>query len=173
MSKFQLYKLIVILTFLAVFFQSCNPEKKRQIWVPEYQSWDIINNITNLPPQSLKTGGKVYIYADYLFQIELNEGIHVYKLDGAEYKQHTFLQIFGAQEISIRSNKLYTNNFEDLVSIDISDIQNVKVLDRIEKVFHLNFNLPPSKGYFECIDESKGRVVNWQLKEQADNICYY
>ncbi len=40
--------------------------------------------------------------------------------------------------------------------------------------FTLNtFDLPPAKGYFQCVDSTKGIVVGWEKQHNVDANCIY
>lgn len=113
------------------------------------------NNMYKIEAQAIKpivNGGKIYVYQDFAFQVEVGEGIHIMNISDLNNPTKIgFIKIPGCSEISIQNNVLYTNNFSDLVGINLSDIQNPKVISRIEKVFTLpNQDAPEESGvYFE------------------------
>lgn len=157
-------------------FTSCKPNSNEVTgWKPVYLSETEMTKIENQSPKETVNAGKIYVKGDWLFQIETGEGIHVIDLSiPAEPKKTTFINVPGAQEISILGNNLYTNNFNDLVIINIANLEEVKVQNRIAGTFNLlSTEYPPESGYFECIDKSKGIVTGWQKTQLKDPKCRY
>lgn len=135
-------------------------------WAPVYKESGTSTVIKSMGPQTIEKGGKIYILGNTLYQVETGKGIHVIDISNPSSPQkQAFISVTGAQEVSIKGNYLYTNNINDLVVLNISNIQDVKLEDRISNVFHLvDPNLPPGSGYYECVDPEKGEVVGWEQK---------
>lgn len=144
-----------------------------KVWVPQYSPKEKINEITVLEPKSIENAGKIYVYEDYLYQVEIGKGIHVYKFVDKKPESVCFLQVYGAEDISIRNNILYTNNIEDLVIIDIANPNHMFLVGRTEDVFQHYGSVPPQRGYFQCVDSTKGVVTGWALKENVPASCRY
>ena len=67
--------------------------------------------------------------------------------------------------MSIRSNYLYADSYTDLVTIDISDPQNVMEVDRDIDIFPYDaYQNIPDDVYFgyDDIDELRGVVVSYE-----------
>ena len=147
---------------------------REEAWFPIYESVTKTKEIKSVAARQPQFGGKIYAWEDYLFQLEPNQGIHIYQLKDKKINPYGFIQVYGAQEIAIRNRVLYTNNFNDIISLDIQDLKNVSVLGRVENVFEIKESaLPPEMGYFECVDPNKGRVVGWELKKNVNVKCRY
>lgn len=147
---------------------------KEKVWVPTYSSRSEMQVIKSLPPQEMKSAGKIYVYNNYLFQVDPNSGIHVFEFEDKVPKPLSFIQLFGAQEIAIKSNILYSNNYEDLVGINIDNVTDVKLVHRVDSAFQLgSSNLPPEHGFFQCVDPVKGIVTGWELKTNIQANCQY
>lgn len=142
-------------------------------YAPVYATTEIAGTIASVDARPIEKGGKIYAKGSMLYQVETGKGIHVINItDGNNPQKVKFIQVTGAQEISIMNNNLYTNNINDLVVLDIADINNVQVLNRVSGVFHLvDPALPPAAGWFECVDASKGMVVGWELKTLHNPVC--
>ncbi len=132
-------------------------------WAPVYETGGNITTITSTAPQPIVKGGKIYIKDNTVYQIEAGKGIHVIDItDGNNPQKLKFIQVTGAQEMAIKGDNLYTNNINDLVVLDITDYNNVQVIDRVSGVFHLvDGDQPPGVGYYQCVDPKKGTVVGW------------
>ena len=57
-----------------------------------------------------------------------------------------FIDIPGNLDIAIKGNIMYADNYADLLTIDISDMQNPNLTCRDEEVFNYHFN--NNLGYF-------------------------
>ncbi len=142
-------------------------------YAPVYATADMAGTIAAREAQPIEKGGKIYVKDNKLYQVEVGKGIHVINIsDGDNPQKIKFIQVTGAQEVSIMDNYLYTNNVNDLVVLNIADINNVQVVDRVTGMFHLvDPALPPAAGWFECVDAKKGVVVGWELKTLYRPVC--
>lgn len=182
-TKKQSKCLLVALSM--VFVTACTPFSGRDVepaplppeqiegWKPVYASPDDKNLIGSAEPRNVEKGGKIYVKGRTLFQVEAGKGIHVIDItDGNNPKNVKFIQVTGAQEMAVMNNNLYTNHINDLVVLNISNLDNVQVIDRVTGVFHLvDAQAPPSNGYFECIDAKKGEVIGWELTTLYKPLC--
>ncbi|MBN9483181.1 MAG: hypothetical protein BGO70_00815 [Bacteroidetes bacterium 43-93] len=162
-----------------IILSSCDPYRKRHHvdpkpnppaevdgWAPVYNKDSSAAIIKSSDPRTIDKGGKIYIKGDTLYQVEVGKGIHVIDVkQPANPQKLAFINVLGAQEMAIKDNVMYTNNLNDLVVLDISNVKDIKLLDRISSVFHMvDQNFPPGTGYYECVDRSKGTVVGWEQK---------
>ncbi len=141
---------------------------------PVYED-DNTSEITTLAPQSIGQLGKIYYKDSIIFVGEINRGIHIIdNRNPAEPEPIAFLQITGNTDISIKGNILYANNVQDLVAIDISDINDVRVLSRLPNVFPPPTTAPPEDyvGYFECVDPELGAVAYWEERMLQSPECW-
>jgi hypothetical protein len=83
----------------------------------------------------------------------------------------TFFKIPAVTDFSISGNRLYADSWKDLVTIDISDLYHIGLLNRQKDVFD-PLLYPPLYGVFECVDESKGAVIDWEDAELENADCY-
>lgn len=148
------------------------PPKEVEGWVPIYAKKLDVNTTG---AKSIENGGKIYIKGKILFQIETGKGIHVINIsDPSNPEKIKFIEIAGCQEMAMMGNTLYANSVNDLVSINLADLENITVTNRIENAFHMvNKYHPPVRGWFECIDPSKGEVVGWEMKTLYSPKCLY
>lgn len=103
--------------------------------------------MTTEAPRPLKKPGKMYLIGDYLLINELQEGIHV--LDNSNPANPTpvaFWNIPGNVDMAVRDHYLYADQYVDLLSIDISDLQNPTLSCRSEAVFQLH-GFDPVRGF--------------------------
>ena len=144
-------------------------------YAPIYQSDSTRADIRSDRPQPIVRGGKIYVRDKTMYQVEQGSGIHVIDITAPEQPvRKAFIHISGAQELSIKGDLLYANNYNDLVVINISNLQSVQLVKRMKDMFHITGgNVPPEKGYFECVDPNRGSVIGWQKKTLYSPKCKY
>lgn len=131
--------------------------------------------ITVLPPQSITALGKLYYKSPYLYATDKNRGIHVFDNTNPEDPEKVaFIKIAGNSDLSIRGNTLYANNVGDLVAINISQLDSIEVISRIEGAFQFtNAEFPEGYiGYFECVNTELGEVIGWQETTISKPQCW-
>ncbi len=125
---------------------------------------DVATEIKSMAPQSLEHPGKIYVYGTYLFVSEIGQGVHIFDNTNPENPiVIRFINIPGNGDIAFQGTTLYANHYDDMVSIDLSNPVEAKVLSRTPNVLDLNSLPPQDMYYFECVDEKKGKVIGWEL----------
>jgi hypothetical protein len=139
----------ILLLFVFAVFTQCKKDEYELIQIAKMIS---VKEMRALPVgmtkaiQAKKTG-KIYIYNDYLFINELNEGIHIYNNANPSAPVNIgFLQIPGNVDLAIHNNILYADNFIDLLAFDISNMNNIKQVKRVTDVFNQLY-LPGTQKY--------------------------
>ncbi|MCC6458897.1 MAG: hypothetical protein IT260_00400 [Saprospiraceae bacterium] len=98
-------------------------------------------------PRALKAPGKIYSIGQYMLITELKAGIHVIdNSNPANPVPVAFWNIPGNVDMAVRDHYLYADQYIDLLTIDITDIQNPTLTCRAENVFQL-FGQDPNRGY--------------------------
>lgn len=86
--------------------------------------------------RDLKDPGKIYLYGNWILINEKGEGIHVIdNANPASPNKLAFISIPGNIDIAMSGNTLYADNYIDLLAIDMTDIQNVRVKKRVPNAF--------------------------------------
>lgn len=165
--------LAVILFFITGCRNDQRPPDEVTGYAPVYEARIITATVGFEEPRSIENAGKIYTKANRLYQVENGKGIHVISIENPALPERMgFIPIPGAQELSILHNFLYTNNGNDLLVLDITHLYQIAIVSRIENAFSLvDYELPPSSGYFECVDASKGIVRGWELKTIYSPQC--
>jgi hypothetical protein len=148
------YRFIYLLVFLSTAFLSsclrdeCTSERSYVRFDPVYKPLaEIRAGVKSESPRNLKSPGKIYALGNYLFINEKQEGIHVIdNTDPSHPQTVAFWSIPGNVDMVIRDQYLYADQYIDLLTIDISDLQNPQLLCRAETVFPL-FGFDPANGY--------------------------
>jgi len=141
-------KLLPLLAMLSVsVFFSCQDEVTTthtfRTMMPVYLEMSDVRarTIQTEPAQPLDNPGKIYIYGDYLLINEPTKGIHILdNTNPASPVNRSFIPIGGNMDLAVNSNILYADNYVDLVAFDISDINNIKLVKRVEDVFAHQYN---------------------------------
>ena len=146
---------------------------------------DINTLIYSTNPRPVKTSGKIYLYQKYLFVGEPGEGVHVFdNTDPSAPVPFCFINIPYNYDVAAKDSILYADTYFGIVAINIAHLPNVKVLQHIRGAVNTP-SLPGrrsftgwagqssrSKTYFECIDPSRGTVVDWIRDTLIKPKCY-
>ena len=149
-----------IAALLMLFFQSClkdNVSRKTTIYKPVYKTKDEVRaNIKSSTPVELTAPGKIFYKDGYIFLNELYKGVHIIDVrNTASPKNIAFVNIPGAVDMAVRGNVLYADMYTDLVAVDISNPQQVKLQQVLQGVF-------PQR-YYPNLDNDTGKIiVDWQ-----------
>jgi hypothetical protein len=127
--------------------------------------------------QPVKQAGNIYAWSHYIFQVDVGSGIHV--IDNSvpsKAERVGFITINGCEQISIKGNFLYTNSYADLVTIDLSDVKNIREVNRQTNIFPENlysypFAMPEESGYYTCPQYYDSVVVDW-VKDSVYATCF-
>ncbi len=148
------------------------PEGEVQGYKPVYVSAAEIHNIRMMPPQEIEQAGKILLSGTTLLVSDRNLGIHI--IDNSNPSnpiKKAFISIPGNKELSKRGDYLYADNHTDLVTIKVFSFDSVAVLDRQANIFQ-NEQFPAFSGYFECVDNSRGLLVDWERTTITSPKCY-
>lgn len=130
---------------------------------PVYVSGQDLMDIRNLPPREIVYAGTMFLRDTLFFLLEQGQGIHVYSVKDPEQSLAlTFLRIPATSDFTVSGDRLYADSWRDLVTLDIRDIRDIRVLDRRPDVFQPPLFPPLYTGAFECVDPSRGAVVGWE-----------
>jgi len=137
-----------------------------QAYFPVYLSGIDKNEVFVSGVRTTESSGKIYAFGNYIFQNDLNKGIHIIdNTDRLHPQKIAFLNIPYNTEFAVKGNYIYANNGNDLVVVDVHDVMHPAVVKRMEDAFpYVNQKYPPQPGYFECPDPKKGIVVSWELQ---------
>jgi len=107
------------------------------MYTPVYTTLSKVRaNMKSNPAQALKNPGKMFIYGNYIFVNEPNEGIHI--IDNskpASPRNIAFINIPGNLDLAVLNNTLYADSYKDLVAFDITNPLNVTPTQFVNNVF--------------------------------------
>lgn len=130
----------------------------------ETDDWDDIKTTT---ARSINRLGKIYYKDQMIYVNEYLKGIHI--IDNSDPTNPVpikFIEIIGNKDIAIKGDILYADNMSDLVTLDISNLDDIQVKGRVKNIYpEVGQTHPDTEsyiGYFECVDGSKGWVIGWE-----------
>ena len=171
-------KNILSLLFVFAALSSCM-DKYTEVFTansPIYMSYDDLRDAVKMTSaRDLENPGKIYFKDGYIFVNEELKGVHVIDNRNPANPQNLgFIEIPGNVDIAIKNNILYADSYIDLVAIDISNLTNPVEVKRIEDIFP--YTTPPlaDENYRVAkVDEDKGVVIDWEIKEVRQEIENY
>jgi len=125
-------------------------------------------------PIEISHPGKMYFKDGYLFINEYGKGIHVIdNSDPSNPEKIAFYEILGNVDMAISGNILFADSYIDLLSIDITDINNPIEIGRVKNVFPEI--VPEGELWYPyaMVDKSKGVIVGWEVKKITEEIDDY
>ena len=172
-EKLAIMKKILPVIFAFVLMFSCDSDDNKDYAYYNVAKPVIITktelrtSVEVLGPQSVLNEGKIYYYNNYIFINDDNLGVHVIdNTSPASPQAIAFIKIPGNEDISIKDNYLYADSLVDLVVFDISNINNIETVNRLEDVFNVyNYNIPDTADIVEFgdFDYSTDVVVGWEV----------
>lgn len=126
------------------------------------------NSIKQTTASELKNPAKIYVFGQYLLISEAKKGIHIIdNTDPKNPKNLTFLSIPGVLDMAVKDNVLYADNYTDLVSFDISDINKIKEIGRLKNMF--NYGLHDGLSWYydsfnKTITDYEWKIVTQKVK---------
>jgi hypothetical protein len=175
----NLIKSAALLVVMMAALTACNDKTKELITyeanVPVYMPFNEFRaSFEKSAPIEISHPGKMYFKDGYLFINEYGKGIHVIdNSDPSNPEKVAFYEILGNVDMAIRGNVLFADSYIDLLSIDITDINNPVEIDRLENVFPEI--VPEGELWYPyaMVDKSKGVIVDWDVKKITEEIDDY
>lgn len=177
-------KKLLLLFFGSMLFWGCpindfNPQIEDVGMVdgmkPVYASVADWQDIKLTDPIPITKLGKIYYKDGFMFVSEKYKGVHIINnTDPENPVKIKFLQIVGNKDIAIKGNRLYADNYTDLVTLDISSLESISVVNRLKDVYPAAKQAYPAsyEGYFECVDNSNGIVIDWEEAVLENPDCW-
>ena len=131
------------------------------------------NSVDVIPPVPIDESGKIYAYNDLIFVNDKFKGVHVIdNSDPSSPQKISFIKIAGNVDISVKDNFLYADSLMDLIVIDISDLNNMQIVNRLENVLQDNVVWPAEAEIFEFqeIDYENEILVGWEVVTERRRV---
>ena len=168
--------------FLMVAFVSC--EKNNDDLYEDYlvarpltmSLEEFKNSVDIIAPVPVQESGKMYVYNDYIFVNDKYKGVHVIDNSNPENpRKISFIKIAGNVDISVKDNYLYADSITDLMVFDISDINNIQIVKRLDNVLRDTVIWPAEADFFEYGDWNYETdiLVGWEVVTERRLIADY
>lgn len=180
--KYRLF----LLVFLVLFSFSCEEDGPYEEYLVARPV--LVNAITFKAeaiaisePVPIVSSGKIYAYKNYIFINDVDRGFHlVDNQNPASPERIAFIKLEGNYDISIKDDKLFADSYGDLVIFDISDINNIKLTNRLENAIYnndvwlANLDFPQADIYdYSNIDYNTDIVVGWEVNREMRPVSEY
>ena len=163
---------LLLLSLTSLFFISCNEDDNNELYA-EYlvakplviSKAEFANSVDIIAPRPIDESGKIYTYQDYIFVNDKYQGVHV--IDNSNPLQPvkiSFIKIPGNVDISVKDDFLYADSLTDLVVLDISDINSIQQVNRLENVLYNNIFWPMEADIIESeqYDYENEILIGWE-----------
>ena len=135
---------------------------------------EFANGVDIVPPRPIDESGKVYAYQDYIFVNDKSKGVHV--IDNSSPQRPVkiaFIEIPGNVDISVKDNYLYADSIMDLIVLDISDINNIQQVNRLENVLREGIIFPFGVDIVEynAYDYETEVLIGWETVTERRSIA--
>ena len=131
------------------------------------------NGVDVTVPVPIDESGKIYAYRDYIFVNDKYRGVHVIdNRDPSSPEKVAFIKIAGNVDISVKDDYLYADSLTDLIVLDISDIDNIRIVNRLENVLRDNVVWPMEAQIFEYHDWGNPDqvLIGWEVTTERRRV---
>lgn len=169
--------LILILGFFTLI--SCNNNDEYimvKVATPEYMTLDELRSSVEITsPIPIIESGKIYVYNDLVLVSDIDKGIHVIDNSNPENPHKiACIKIKANKDMEIKGDYLYADSLMDLVVFDISDINSIKEVTRLENVLQQYVPVP----FFDDVIVDYGEnaynpdeiIVAWNITDELRTI---
>lgn len=173
-------KALLALSLITLLFLSCDDNMRESEFADYIVARPLVmsraefaNSVAIISPLPIDESGKIYAYQDYIFINDKYKGVHVIDNTNPESPQKiSFIKIAGNVDISIKDDYLYADSLTDLIVLDISNINNIEIVNRLENVLRDNVVFPFEAQIFEWgdIDYENELVVGWETVTERRRI---
>ena len=158
--------IVVLAYWLTGCGEVCETTTSYVAYEPVYTTAQALrDSVEIVDPRDINNPGRIYLKDGFLFINEAGAGIHI--IDNrvvSSPKKLAFIEIPGNYDLAAKGNYLYADSYIDLLVFDISDLNNITEVNRIESVFE---NYYAWNGLFT---ESLGVITSWT--EQVVETTY-
>lgn len=141
MNPMKIKKILSLILLASIFSCSKTTETttRQIIQIPVYQhstEKEAEEALSQGSPRKLTSFGNIYIYNQYLLINERGQGVHIFDNSNPDSPQKvSFMNVPGNFDMAIKNDILYVDSYDDLLSLDISSINDIQLLDRVNSVF--------------------------------------
>ena len=136
---------LLLLLFVCAVFNGCLKDvklKKYTYYTPVISlKKDVRDAVKSSAPQNIVMPGKIYVQGNYIYINELGKGIHIVDYSQPSAPQNiSFIPIPGSENLTIKGNYLYADEYADLLTIDITNPANAKLVTVSPNAFYDSYS---------------------------------
>jgi hypothetical protein len=166
--------LAIAVLALSLQFTSCvktQVTKKITMAVPQFmKAEDYYASLRMQSPTEITSPGKFILYGNYMLLQDKFKGIHIVDVSGSTYNKIGFIPAGNAKDMAMKNGMLYLDCNNDLVTLNLSDLNNISLANRQLNVFNTGFVAAQANG--EIFTGYK--YVDTIVKEEIlNNYNYY
>lgn len=137
----------VLLCLICCCFNSCLKDKNTKRYVyfkPVYKTKEEVRaNMRTGAAQDISSPGKIFVRGNYIFLNEVDKGVHIIDYSNpANPKNIAFIAIPGNEDIAVQGDYLFADEYSDLVTFDISNPLDAKLVDIDSGAFPERYYMP-------------------------------
>jgi len=170
MKKYGLSILMVVMALLCSCSQEDRINEFANFAVPVYKSKAALRQSVGVTsPQATHSDGKIYIAEKLLFYIAQEQGIHIFDNSNPAQPQNiAFIQVEGVHDISVKGNYLYADNFMDLVVFNLSNLQQISLVQTLPDVFEFYPQFPAGADFmaWDVIPNEDDIMIGFQIESR-------
>ncbi|MCX6208528.1 MAG: hypothetical protein NTZ59_03225 [Bacteroidetes bacterium] len=167
--KLQTQKVFTAIVFCSLIFTSCLKDvghKTYKVYTPVIEQTSTLRSkVKSVSPISVSNAGKLFVIGNYIFLNEKNMGVHI--IDNTNPSNPiniSFINIPGNFDVAVIGNTLYADCYTDLLTIDISNPNNISIKNVIEDIFFDKRNIA---GYTTPVGSD---ITDWNSKDTVIDI---
>ncbi|WP_111706649.1 LVIVD repeat-containing protein [Lutibacter citreus] len=173
-------KNIFLIFATLLFMLSCNEKDDNletvNVAKAEYMSLKALrSSVDIIAPRPIDESGKIYAYKNLVLVNDVEKGIHIIdNSNPAQPVKKAFIKIIANKDMEIKGDFLYADSLMDLVVFDISDLNNIFEVARLEDVFPWYVPMPLVDNlivdYGEGDNTQNEIIVGWDISQERRNI---
>ena len=171
----------IFLFITALFFMvSCDKTEDEletvNVAKAEYMSLKALRSSTDIiAPKPIIESGKIYAYKDMVLVNDVDEGIHIIDNSNPENPvKKAFIKIIANKDMEVKGDYLYADSLMDLLVFDISDLNNIHEIARLEDVFPWYVPMPFVDNlvveYGDNGNYQEDVIVGWNITQERRKI---
>ena len=141
---------------------------------PIYRQIEVGDNVSEVP-RAFGIIEQIEYYDSYILIAEKETGIHIVdNTNPDDPATVAFLGLPGITDFLIQDGFLVVSLANHVISVALTDVQNSTITAIVYQPSPNGNGLYPNidfDGRFECVDLSKGIVINWELKKVVNPEC--
>lgn len=167
-----------LLCICCAFLLSCDSDdstvEQYEVAVPVTMSIaDFRASVSVGEPVMIEESGKIYVYEDYIFVNDKMKGILVINNTNNDPKVIKYIKIPQNTDIAVKGDVLFANSGKDLVTFDISNINDIKIITRLNDVLEEYYpEMPEGTWYtdFSDYDPSQEVIIGYTIEKREREI---